>query len=362
MAVARRGTAAVTEMPVEGSAGRLVQLDALRGVAAMAVVLYHLSTRYNELFAPAVPASWSLPDGHLGVNLFFIISGFVIFMTIERTRRPMDFVVSRFSRLFPAYWCAIVVTFVVTQAMALPIKTVTAAEAAGNLLMLHGYLGIPHVDGVYWTLEVELMFYIGMYALWRSGRLHRIVPALAALLLLRLAYVGLQWGYGIELPWTLSRLLILAYLPWFCLGICVYRLVQAPQGAGRGPWHGLACAALVTVGLTEGAAMAALATVLAMLVWGAATGRLTWLGHRGLVALGAISYPLYLLHENIGWCVILRLVERGVPIDMATLAAVAVALLLATALHKAVEQPALRAIRRAYRARADEVREVSSPR
>lgn len=83
---------------------RLVEVDALRGVAALAVVLFHYTTRFTDLFQPGVPPAVSFPGGHYGVNLFFIISGFVIFMTLEKTARPLDFVVSRFSRLFPAYW------------------------------------------------------------------------------------------------------------------------------------------------------------------------------------------------------------------------------------------------------------------
>lgn len=334
----------------EGGSTRLVEVDALRGIAAMAVVLFHMSTRYNQLFTPAETASWALPHGHYGVNLFFIISGFVIFMTLERTRRPMDFVISRFSRLFPAYWCAIVITFVITHALAMPIKTVTAAQAAGNFLMLHGYLGIPHVDGVYWTLEVELMFYLGMFTLFITGRLHRLVPVMLGVLALRIAYVWLERGFGIELPWTLSRILILPYIPWFCLGMAVYKFVSTRDGSVR-QWQVLAVAALATLALTDGPGLAALAVVLALLVWGAASARLPWLGNRVLVWLGAISYPLYLLHENIGWCVILRLSERGVPIDVATLVAIALALVMATLLHKWVEYPAMQAIRRTYRAR-----------
>ena len=154
---------------------RLVEIDALRGVAAMAVVLFHLTTRYMELFSFKALPSLSFPYGHYGVNLFFIISGFVIFMTLEKTARPMDFVVSRFSRLFPVYWAAIFVTFAVTHALGLPGKLVGFGTAMGNMLMLHGLFRVPHVDGVYWTLEVELLFYCGMFFLFRIGRLSPIL-------------------------------------------------------------------------------------------------------------------------------------------------------------------------------------------
>ena len=132
---------------------RLAEIDALRGVAALAVVLFHYTTRFVELYAPAATPSFAVPLGHYGVNLFFIISGFVIFMTLARTQRSMDFVVSRFSRLFPAYWAAIAITYAITSQFGLPGKEVSAMQALANVFMVHGVFRVPHVDGVYWTLE-----------------------------------------------------------------------------------------------------------------------------------------------------------------------------------------------------------------
>lgn len=146
--------------------GRLVEIDALRGVAALAVVLFHYTTRFTDLFKPGTLPAISFPGGHYGVNLFFIISGFVIFMTLDKTQRPLDFVVSRFSRLFPAYWAAIFLTFFICHWLGLPGKLVGAETALANIAMLHGLFGVAHVDGVYWTLEVELLFYCGMLLLY----------------------------------------------------------------------------------------------------------------------------------------------------------------------------------------------------
>ena len=83
---------------------RMVELDALRGIAAVAVLGYHFTTRYQEQIGHVGGMPVDLLAGKYGVYLFFLISGFVIFMTLERTRTAADFVVSRFSRLFPAYW------------------------------------------------------------------------------------------------------------------------------------------------------------------------------------------------------------------------------------------------------------------
>lgn len=331
---------------------RLVELDALRGVAALSVVGFHYTTRFMDLYGTASTPSLSLPHGHYGVNLFFIISGFVIFMTLERTKSPMDFVVSRFSRLFPAYWVAVAMTFLVTYTFGLPGKEVTAAQATGNILMLHGLLHIPHVDGVYWTLEVELLFYMGMLALFSTRNMHRLPLALAVLLALRLAYevaalLGTEWS------WTLSRLLILKYLPWFALGIFVY---QAIAGAHRPFVRQLGLVALGAIGclaFVDGWKIAVLATCLALLVYAAASGRLPLLRHPVLVFFGTISYTLYLVHENIGWVVQRAVLARGGSMNLSILAALAVSIALATLLTRVVEKPAMKFLRGWYRARQE---------
>ncbi len=330
---------------------RLVEVDALRGIAAMAVVLFHYTTRYVELYTPTGAPSLSFPYGHFGVNLFFIISGFVIFMTLERTRRGMDFVVSRFSRLFPAYWAAVALTFAVTSTFGLPGKEVSWPQALGNVIMLHGFFRVPHVDGVYWTLEVELLFYAGMLALMVRGRLHRVHMALCVLLFLRLLWDISSRYFGVDLSWTLSRLLILKYIPWFALGICVY---QATLGAAHANQRSLRLtftAAAVCLAVVDQWALGVLAVALAWLVWAAASGRLRMLRHPMPAFFGTISYPLYLLHENIGWVVQRETQARGGSFDLSIAIALAVSVALATAVTFWVEQPAMRAIRGWYRQR-----------
>ncbi|MBK9234543.1 MAG: acyltransferase [Rhodoferax sp.] len=285
------------------------------------------------------------------MNLFFIISGFVIFMTLLRTTRPLDFVVSRFSRLFPAYWVSIALTLAITHALGLPDKLVSAGTALANVFMLHGLAGVAHVDGVYWTLEVELLFYFGMFALYRLRLLEQIHLMLALLVGLRLLYFATAQFAGIDLSWTVSRLLILQYIPWFSIGVAIY-LHMAPRNETdkrQSIWlAGFAAFALtVADSMTEGL----LAGVLATAVYLAASGRAGVLKHPALVWLGSISYPLYLLHENIGWSILLRALAAGVPFDAAVALTLAASLTLAALVSRTVEQPVMRWIRDRYRAR-----------
>ena len=326
-------------------AHRLVEVDTLRGLAAMAVVFFHFTSRFGDLFKGYPSPSISFPTGHYGVNLFFIISGFVIFMTLDRTKKPMDFVVSRFSRLFPSYWVSIFLTVAITHWLGLPGKLVGIDTAFANMIMMHGLFNVPHVDGVYWTLEVELLFYCGMFFLYSTKHLGKIHFALVGLLILRITYYILENQFGISLPWMIFRLLILQYIPWFALGISVYLLVNRKTTNVWQPAALTATLAILTLLVCESIAVALLAVAFALAVFLAANGQLTLLRFRPFVWLGTVSYPLYLIHENIGWAVLLRLLSAKVPVDVAIILTLCSVLLLAGALTRWVEQPAMQWIR-----------------
>jgi len=278
----------------KGTAQRLVELDALRGIAAVLVMLFHYTTRYDQLYGHESPLSLALPWGHYGVNLFFMISGFVIFMTLHRIRRPLDFIVSRFSRLFPVFWVAVAITFVLTRTLELPDKTVSAGTAGMNLFMIHGLARIPHVDSVYWTLEIELIFYALALLFYLAGRIDKVHAPLLVLLALRMIYVLTQRYAGIEMPWVLSHLLILPYIAWFVCGIMIYRRLAFPDESPAKDAL-ILLAAVAQLAVVEGAGIGMLAACLSLLFWAAATGRLPFLANPVLTWLGTISYTLYLL-------------------------------------------------------------------
>ena len=328
---------------------RLVEVDTLRGLAAMAVVFFHFTTRFGELFKGYPSPYITFPTGYYGVNLFFIISGFVIFMTLERTEKPMDFVVSRFSRLFPTYWFAIFLTLVITHLLGLPGKLVGLDTALANMVMIHGLFNVPHVDGVYWTLEAELLFYCGMFLLYRIKQLKNIHIALFGLLLLRVFYYVLEHKFAISLPWIVFRLMILQYIPWFALGISVYLLVNRKKAGVWRPAARTATFAILTLLICESASVALLAMAFASAVFLAASGYLNVLRFGPFVWLGTISYPLYLVHENIGWAVMLSLLSMNISMDVAIVLTLVGVLLLAGCLTRWIEQPAMRWIRTRYK-------------
>jgi peptidoglycan/LPS O-acetylase OafA/YrhL len=326
---------------------RLVELDALRGLAALAVMLFHYTTRYHDLYPAAPQTAWSVPWGHHGVELFFAISGFVIFVTLDRSRTLADFAVSRVSRLFPAYWTAILLTSLVMLFAGRTELLRTPTEIAVNMTMLQGFVHVAAVDAAYWTLSIELAFYAVMAVIWRLGLFRHIGAVLVGWLLLPWIWTYAPALTGHTPSWLLGLLLIQAQVPWFAIGIAAYRLRSGATGGGG--WTPVVIGfALLTIAGCQGLSALWVAVPVTLIMVTVATRGLRALRWPPLVWLGTISYSLYLLHQNIGHVLIAALERRGAPPLLAITIAIVVAVALAAAVSYAVERPALHAVRRLW--------------
>jgi peptidoglycan/LPS O-acetylase OafA/YrhL len=329
------------------TSSRVIELDALRGIAALAVVAFHYTTQYGQLYGHATPLGFGFPAGNYGVNLFFLISGFVIFMTLERTRNAMDFAVSRFSRLFPAYWAAMILTAIIVYTLGMPSQRLPLHELLLNLTMVQQILGAEHLDGSYWTLQVELFFYAQMLAWFLLGQLKRIH-------LIILLWLALSVGYGevvqhrMHFSYLARELLILQHIPFFALGILFYRLYTRPQENTLN--YAMMGLCLIAIGIVKPAVYLWVALACCGIFLLFVNNLLAWMRGAFFFFLGSISYSLYLLHQAIGFALIHALEERGMPSLAACLLTAAVVVALASALTFAVERPAMRAIRSWWRA------------
>ncbi|HEV7414831.1 MAG TPA: acyltransferase family protein, partial [Tianweitania sediminis] len=151
-----------TDEPLASTSGRLAALDLLRLVAALCVVAFHYLFR-GSAGEPFLDAGY--PElapfalyGYLGVSLFFAISGFVIAWSAEG-RDWIGFATSRFTRLYPGFLICMTASFLVLFAVGDSRLPVTPEQWAANLVILSPALGQPFVDGVYWSIVLELVFY-----------------------------------------------------------------------------------------------------------------------------------------------------------------------------------------------------------
>lgn len=335
--------------PVPGH--RLVEVDALRGLAALAVVFYHYLDRHEETLGHSGDPLFWAPWGGYGVQLFFVISGFVIFMTLERTQRPLDFVVARLARLYPVYWAAMVLTVGGVMLSGVPDYRPTIGQIAVNLTMWQSLFLVPDVEGAYWTLYVELCFYAVMLALFCLNQLRHIERwAMAGIAVTWFFWLG-EWLRGdFGWSWRLSALFgrVIPEIPFFVIGICAYRLYRDVR-AVRAVL--LLLVALLTIALLRGRVETTVA-LLSVAAFGLIVAdRARMLRIAPLTWLGAVSYSLYLVHNYAGRSLIERLQQEGWPTNVSVLAMLLMAIGAASILTVLVERPAQRRILQWYRQR-----------
>lgn len=319
----------------------------MRGIAAFGVVFHHLITRYFEVFGKPPGAVPEFPiSGMHGVFLFFIISGFVIAQTLNRTLSARDFVVSRFSRIYPCFWVCVLLTFVVIRVFSLPGREVSFGEMLVNLSMLQDHFHVAQVDYVYWSLTIELTFYALAWFAHASGGLTRHPHRLAW------AWIASSAGYAVafrvfnfDLPVNVHLLTLPRFAPLFVAGIMFFLL---HTGRGSRQTHAVIAVCYVLHNVLNGYGKTGLFLSAGMMAcfYLLVSGRLAILRARPLLFLGAISYPLYLLHDNVGLVLIRELTAAGVVYNVALVIAVVLILGLAAAATHGIEQPAMRWIRR----------------
>lgn len=329
-----------------GSRDRFDNIDALRSLAVIAVLLFHYTARFPldyVFFAhPVLRAS----SGFMGVELFFIISGYCIYMTAAHCPSVELFWARRISRLQPAYMAAILVTFAVVSVFGLPGREVTGFQALRNMLWLNGVHLAPDVDGAYWSLIAEMKFYLlfgmlffglkscGDPVLWWA--LLCGVGALVASIDTRML------GGAIDFRTLSFGTFIFPYSSFFLVGMLIYSWDATPNWTRL-----LAIAVFAWACWSIGEDWTQKLTLVAL--FPLAKVVLDWRSFSvpaPIVFVGFVSYPLYLIHQNVG-VVVLRQMAPYIPWEYGRIAlAIAVSLLLAALISVAVEHRFRKALER----------------
>ncbi|MGW8201023.1 acyltransferase family protein [Sphingomonas sp. VDB2] len=317
--------------------GRLTELDALRGIGALCVLIFHYSTRFHELFPQASHVPFSFPGGNYRVLLFFTISGFAIFFTLDRIRTVADFIVNRFARLYPAYLVAMLLTLGIEYLAQATQLLVGPVAILANFTMLQGFAFMPEVDGAYWTLTVEIAFYFCMIAIWKFFGIRRLEPVLAF-------WLAVRWLFWLwpDMPERIIMLLVLRYTPFFVIGMLAYRLWSGQRTLiQQAPYAALALLSIATMETWD---VTIVGCVLMITYLALIHGYLRFLSLRPLLWLGGISYSFYLIHQHVGFVVMLEFARAGYSPWLGFAAAFTVALTLGTVINRVVERPVGEAI------------------
>ncbi len=334
---------------------RILELDALRALAAINLMLFHFTHVYSVKFGYTSPLGFEWPYGAYGVEMFFILSGFVNSMSLLRRRKPRDFVAARMIRIVPIFMFVIVGNLWVMSFPPHSSEPVTTARFLANLTLMPRVFGYECLDPVMWTLQVEMMFYSTLVILYKIGALRRYFIGWGTLLLLSLVICptldALQASHG-QTFWfgsvmAMRNLMLLDFVPLFAIGFLLY-MIKTDVGKKWQNILGIVAAACVFHSIDHGKHNP-LATVLIIgLVTASAYGRVPILRLRPLVFVSTISYALYLFHNNLGCVLIHRFDTAGVAPQLCFLIALAFSFSLATIVTLRIEQPITNRLRKGW--------------
>lgn len=283
----------VTELKKAGGStcvgsGRLAYLDALRGLAILLVIFAHyLPARVLDGEIGGVVATW----GRGGVILFFLLSGYLVFRNRLQQTAPV-FLGRRLCKIFPAYWGNVL--SIACLAFLLPSLTDHYSPFAyvANFFMLSDVLKTASISGVYWTLLIEIKFYLLMalpFAFIQTGRVRWI---LVVTLLMNLA---VWW-------WRGYASLLLTFIPCFFVGIEIY-LAERDGWGWRPIWRLIAITSVVSLSVFLFDDIYKVVTML-YIFGGTALFAVFMkfnLANRLWVFFGNISYSHYLYHTSVGY-------------------------------------------------------------
>jgi peptidoglycan/LPS O-acetylase OafA/YrhL len=326
---------------------RLEVLDGLRFLAAMAVLAYHFTTmdRVWHQRADSIFPHQTAAYGWLGVQLFFLISGFVICMS-SWGRGVGRFVVSRVVRLYPAYWLSVVAIAVVLSIWPFVHKFVGWDNTLVNLTMFHEPAKAPAVAEVYWTLWAELRFYL-LFALvvWWGLTYKRVVGFCVV-------WLGAVVAAKAFVPHgtVVHMMLMTDYAPLFTAGVAFYLMYRFRPTMITWAIVGISFVLSVPAVRYRAGLEARIGEVVPtwpaipllavcfVLIGAVALGWLSWIRGRWLVVVGSMTYPLYLLHLDIGGTMLYQWRNSMPPLLLVTLVTAAM-ILLAWLVHRYVERP-----------------------
>lgn len=291
-------------------------LDYLRGGAALAVVCFHYFYKgpaEGWMQAERIPVVADIAAyGYLGVHLFFMISGYVIMMTAQQSGLR-HFAASRVSRLVPAFWVGMLLTVLVEWAIPqAPFHLESVWQWLANLTLAPSWWGQSAIDGSYWSLAIEINFYLWVALVIALGQLRHIE-------FLLLMWLGISLVNVIRPMNAVQVFLIAQWAPLFAGGAFFFLVRQSGWTRRRRVALVLSCVLACGYAFREYGKLPEPGTWFSLargpnlfLVIGlilAYFGVFWWLSTANRASeptaasdlMGRLTYPLYLVHQNMGY-------------------------------------------------------------
>lgn len=346
---------------------RIVELDVMRALAAVSLVLFHFTHVYRVKYGYIEPLGFEYHYGAYGTQMFFMLSGYVNAMSLLRRRQPVDFIAARLIRIVPIFWGAIALNLAILSVAPLQSPSLSYEAILANFTLLPKLFGYDCVDPVMWTLQIEMLFYAILVGLFCSGALRRPVLAwmvlAGAALLVCPVHDWLVAAYPTAKATSLLRVVryaaVLDQIPLFGIGYLMY-MIRTRVGALPLSAAAMVGCAAVFHSIDHGKHNPAATLLITLFLAACAYGKVPPLRLPVFVFISTISYSLYLFHNSLGCIVIYHLNWIGCSSVVSFTAALVFVVALATLITYSIEQPLTGWLRRRWlvlRARLEPVPE-----
>lgn len=294
------------------SQNRLDLIDLYRGLAILSVAFFHYTARLPQNYLGYDGLDWSFAQGWVGVHFFFMISGFCILMTLEKSKNTLDFIAKRFARIYPTFLICLMITYAFIVLYPIPESTelpkASFKDFVGNFVLGRD-LGFRWVSGVYWSLLVELKYYLFiaiLFSFFKKPILSWLFFCAVGIVMYKMAGLFIEYSpkmtsVGQIFELIALRIFIVKEAAFFGLGMCFYRIYK--EGCSIQIIGAVFCFFIFAL-LPNSAEFKTIEIALFIAMIGLFSYFL-WRPNtqipRPLLFIGAVSYPMYLIHEYFGY-------------------------------------------------------------
>ena len=282
------------------------QIEGLRAIAILLVVIFHLFIQYRNIYDTEFTRTAGVNISTLGVTIFLLISGYYI-SNVDISRGVFSAIKKRTARLWPAYVFAITLIFVLTRFLDLPGRTVSLGDYLLNVVFVNGYIKSPYVDGAHWYITTLLSATVISLIIRKTGRAKTgflIWSSLVFSIVMLLPCI-----HNPIIGKVLSATLLFLGGKWVMLFVLGFWLYYAFNKNNVGRFEKI-CPPLLTILYSslcmKGNEINMLVVILISIVlfYFALGYKLPFLDNPVICSIGAASYSIYLLHQNIGFILI----------------------------------------------------------
>ncbi|MBQ3426765.1 MAG: acyltransferase [Clostridia bacterium] len=316
---------------------RIYGFDYIRGISAILIMLYHYTVHYYDSYY-----DMGIEHGRMGVwwgcyavSAFFMLSAYLTVCNLRENENAGRFLLKRAIRLYPTYWAAIIITTVLTLVFEAN-KFIGVVPTLINFTTLQGFLNVKSVDGVYWTLRCELLFYVLIAIVIKLKMVKRTDIVCSIWLAVAVCYKIAVAHFGKNVIFSACDLFIMTkQAPAFVLGVSAAAIVKNKKSIHA---YINSAAALYLSGMIYRTLFIAIVLIL-MIIFASSNWKFKY--DKPIVYIASISYPLYLLHQRMGYIILrsFNVTEYGIKAGIVTALCVVIGILTASMLHTFVEIP-----------------------